>query len=121
MDYDRFRSTGAAYLTLSSPNSMARNLRMLNTATMASLSIHAAAVPDPFRAARTRGLVGRQQAANKGLINGYGPGGSTSGSGKNVIMWGLPGKLHPDSLKNYLRAFRLFDPSGQESIVKIEP
>lgn len=121
MDYDRFRPTGAAYLTLSSPNSTARNLRMLNNATMASLSLHAKAVPKPLLVTRTRGLNGRQEATGKGLIDGNGPNGGTSGIGKNVIMWGLPGKLPPDGLRNYLRTFRLSDESGQESIVKIEP
>lgn len=121
MDYDRFRPTGVAYLTLSSKNSVARNLRILNSATMTSLSLHATAVPSPFRVARTRGFIGRQEAADKGLVNGNGPNGGTSGNGKNAMMWGLPGKLSPDGLRNYLRAFRLSDQSDQESIVKIEP
>ena len=121
MNYDRFRPTRTAYLLLSSPNSMARNLRLLNKATMSSLQLRAMASPDPFAVGRTRGSVGRQEAADKGLIDGNGPNGGTSGHGKNVIMWGLPGKLPPDGLKNYLRAFRLSDASGRESIVKIEP
>ena len=121
MDYDRFLPTGAAYLKLSSPTSMARNLRALNNATMSSLLLRATAVPDPFNVTRTRGLIGRQEAANRGFIHGDGPSGGTSGSGKNVVVWGLPGKLPPEGLKNYLRAFRLSDKSNQESIVKIEP
>jgi hypothetical protein len=121
MDYDRFRPNGTAYLSLSSPNSMLRNLRMLNKATLSSLPLRATAVPSPFSAGRTRGAVGRKEAADKGLVNGNGPNGGTSGNGKNVVMWGLPGKLPPDGLRNYLRAFRLSDVSGQESIVKIEP
>ncbi|KAF9651512.1 hypothetical protein BDM02DRAFT_3110627 [Thelephora ganbajun] len=121
MDYDRFRPTGTAYLSLSSPNSMTRNLRMLNKATMASLSLRATAVPNPFSVGRTRGTVGRKEAANKGLVDGNGPNGGTSGQGKNVIMWGLPGKLPPDGLRNYLRTFQLSETSSQESIVKIEP
>jgi len=121
MDYDRFWPTGTAYLSLSSQSSMARNLRMLKKATMSSLPLHAKGVPNPFPAGRTRGSVGRQEAAKKGLIDGNGPNGGTSGNGKNVIMWGLPGKLPPDGLRNYLRAFRLSDTSGEENIVKIEP
>jgi len=121
MDYDRFWKTGTAYLSLSSQNSMARNLRLLRDATMSSLSLHATAVPNPFPFERMRGSFGREEAAKKGLIDGNGPSGGTSGNGKNVIMWGLPGKLPPDGLRNYLRAFRLSDASGQESIVKIEP
>lgn len=121
MGYDRFRPTGTAYLSLSSPNSMTRNLRMLNKATISSLPLCAVAVPNPFPAGRMRGPVGRQEAVNKGLIDGNGPNGGTSGNGKNVIMWGLPGKLPPDGLRNYLRTFRLSDASDQESIVKIEP
>ena len=121
MDYDRFRPTGTAYLSLSSPGSMARNLRLLNKATISSLSLHATATPNPFSVGRTRGSLGRREAVDKGLIDGNGPNGGTSGNGKNVIIWGLPGKLPPDGLRNYLRAFRLSDTSGQESIVKIEP
>lgn len=121
MNYDRFRQTGTAYLSLSSQNSMARNLRLLRDATMSSLSLSATTVPNPFSVGRMRGSLGREEAAKKGLIDGNGPNGGTSGNGKNVIMWGLPGKLPPDGLRNYLRAFRLSDESGQESIVKIEP
>ena len=100
---------------------MARNLRILNKATMSSLQLNATAVPSPFPGRRTRGSVGRKEAANKGLIDGNGPNGGTSGHGKNVIMWGLPGKLPPEGLRTYLRAFRLSEVSGQESTVKIEP
>lgn len=121
MRYDRFRPTGTAYLVLSAPNSVTRNLRALNTATMTSLPLRATAVPNPLPIVRTRGFAGRREAADKGLVHGTGPNGGTSGNGRNVIMWGLPGKLPPDGLKNYLRAFRLSDESGQEIIVKIEP
>lgn len=88
---------------------------------MSSLSLYATAVSNPFHLVRTRGLAGRQEAADKGLIDGHGANGGISGNGKNVIVWGLPGKLPSDGLRNYLRAFRLSDENGQESIVKIEP
>ena len=121
MDYDRFLPTGTAYLSLSSTNSMGRNLRMLAKATMSSLPLRASAVPNPFPVGRMRGSEGRQEAADRGLIDGNGPGGGTSGNGKNVVIWGLPGKLPPDGLRNYLRAFRLSEASYQENVVKIEP
>ena len=79
------------------------------------------AVPNPFRVGRMRGSAGRREAANKGLIDGNGPNGGTSGHGKNVVMWGLPGKLPPTGLRNYLRAFQLADSGAQDSIIKIEP
>jgi len=94
---------------------------MLNKASMSSLPLRATAVPNPFPVGRARGSVGREEASNKGLVTGNGPNGGTTGHGKNVIMWGLPGKLPPGGLRSYLRAFRLSDTSGQESIVKIEP
>jgi len=121
MDYNRFHPTGTAYLSLSSTSSMLRNLRMLNKAKMSSLPLYATAVPNPFSIGRMRGSAGRKEASNKGLVTGNGPNGGTSGHGKNVIMWGLPGRLPPDGLRNYLRAFRLSDATDQESIVKIEP
>lgn len=88
---------------------------------MTSLPLQATAIPNPLRMTRTRGLTGRQEAAQKGLIDGKGPNGGTSGNGKNVILWGLPGKLFPDGLKSYLRSFRLSDQGDQEIVVKIEP
>ena len=120
MDYRRFQATGAAYLTLSSPTSITRNLRILNSATMSSLPLQARTIQN-LSYGRMRGSTGRQEAVDKGLVNGNGPNGGTSGNGKNVIMWGLPGKLPPDGLRNYLKAFRLSDEAGQEGIVKIEP
>ena len=88
---------------------------------MSSLPLRATAVPNPLRIGRMRGSVGRQEAANKGLIDGNGPNGGTSGHGKNVVMWGLPGKLPPAGLRNYLRAFQLANLGAQDSIIKIEP
>jgi len=63
---------------------------------------------------------GRQEAANRGLLTGNGPDGGLASNGKNVIMWGLPGKLEPAYLKSYLKRFTLSGKTGEEEITKLE-
>jgi hypothetical protein len=69
---------------------------------------------------RRRGAEGRQEAANRGLLTGDGPDGGLASNGKNVIMWGLPGKLEPEYLKSYLKRFTLSGKKGEEEITKLE-
>lgn len=69
---------------------------------------------------RRRGVEGRQEAANRGLLTGDGPDGGLASNGKNVILWGLPGRLDPQTLKAYLKRFTLSGRPGEEEIMKLE-
>lgn len=93
--------TGGAHLTLTSPDVLNQNLKALHNTSISSLPISAASSPPPQINVprRTRGAQGRAEAAERGLITGDGPRGGVKNTGKNVVIWGLPGKLTPEGLK----------------------
>ena len=71
---------------------------------------------------RSRGIKGRENAANRGAVTGSGPDAGVREHGKNVVIWGLPGRLSPEGLKEYLKGFRLAGSTNDEpDIIKIEP
>jgi hypothetical protein len=71
---------------------------------------------------RSRGAKGRENAMNRGVITGNGPDAGVRERGKNVVVWGLPGRLTPEDLREYLKGFRLAgSTSGEHDIIKIEP
>lgn len=121
LDYNRFRPTGGAYLTLTTPDSTDTNVRLLQKSTVTGLPLHASAVSDAAQAKRTRGVQGRQEAADRGALNGTGPEGGLASGGKNVVVWGLPGKLEPDGFANYLKRFDVTGLKGSgPEIVKLD-
>lgn len=63
--------------------------------------------PPPVVPVRTRGVEGRREAAERGIIDGDGPGGGITGSGRNVSIAGLPGKMTPEGVKAWLKSFKL--------------
>jgi len=73
-------------------------------------------------AGRSRGVKGREEAMNRGTLDGNGPDAGVRERGKNVVVWGLPGKLTTDQLREYLKNYRLAGTGGgREEILKLEP
>lgn len=71
---------------------------------------------------RSRGAKGREDAMKRGVITGNGPDAGVRERGKNVVLWGLPGKLASEALREHLKKFRLAgSASGEEDIIKLEP
>jgi len=52
------------------------------------------------------------EAAERGLISGNGPRGGVVNEGRNVVLWGLPGRLTPEGLKGLLQNFKLAGTEG---------
>ena len=69
---------------------------------------------------RMRGVRGREQAAQRGLVSGNGPNGGVTGSGKNVVIYGLPGKMTEEAAGYYLKSFKLAGLAGDKDIVKLD-
>jgi hypothetical protein len=67
---------------------------------------------------RTRGAKGREEAALRGLVDGTGPDGGITERGMNVVMYGLPGRLHAHELKDFVLGYQLRE-AGIGSIVKV--
>jgi len=112
LDYRRFIPTGNAWLKLTSPELLNANLRALDNATVSSSPISAASSEAPPIPNRMRGLKGKDVAAKRGYFDGNGPRGGIKNSGKNVVIWGLPGRMSPDALKEFLRDFHLAGTEG---------
>ncbi|CCM02401.1 uncharacterized protein FIBRA_04499 [Fibroporia radiculosa] len=124
IDYHRFTPTGRAWLTITSPNfaqntAKSLNRSMLGASTIASHPADPSAkTRPPFR---TRGTKGRLEAAERGLVMGMGPDGGVSNQGRNVVIYGMPGKMTPESLREYLKSFKLAgSEGGQKEIIKLE-
>jgi len=69
---------------------------------------------------RTRGAKGRTEAALRGVITGNGPQGSILNPGKNVVLWGFPGKMREDGVEDLLKSWRLAWSAGVLEVVKME-
>jgi hypothetical protein len=122
IDYRRFIPTGRAFLTLANRDLLNKNLRALENATISSIPITAVSSPPPLPPPRrTRGVQGRMEAAERGLIQGDGPGGGVLKGGKNVVLWGMPGRLTQEGLKGFLQNFKLAGTEGgKKEFAKIE-
>lgn len=69
---------------------------------------------------RIRGARGREQAAQRGVITGDGPNAGITGSGKNVVIYGLPGKMTEEAAGYFLKSFKLSGQTAEKAIVKID-
>lgn len=105
---------------MTTPDSTSTNVRLVQKLSLTGLPLLASAIDDHLAPTqiRTRGFQGRQQAADRGALSGAGPEAGLASGGKNVVVWGLPGKLEPETLTRYLKRFELR--GGEPEIVKLE-
>lgn len=80
-----------------------------------------AAEPVSERPSRTRGPKGRMEAAERGIIPGTGPDTGIPHQGRCVVMYGLPGQLTVETLRAFLKSFKLAGmENGQKEVIKVE-
>ncbi|KAF8894678.1 hypothetical protein BD779DRAFT_1502349 [Infundibulicybe gibba] len=108
IDYHHFMPTGRALLTLTKAGYLRDNLRALENLSIAGLPVSA----DPKlitqeTPVRRRGAKGRAEAVERGVVIGVGPNGGIANDEKHVTIWGLPGKLGPESVNELVRDFKL--------------
>ena len=122
IDYRHFEPRGAGWITLSTPEYMSRALAALDSQTLAAFPIRATpSLPPSSLPLRTRGPKGRMEAAERAVLTGDGPTAGVSGSGRNVVISGLPGRLSPDALRLLVKNFKLAGATpGEQEIAKIE-
>ncbi|KZT67767.1 hypothetical protein DAEQUDRAFT_812632 [Daedalea quercina L-15889] len=122
LDYYRFTPTGRAWLTLNSSTHMRYTLKSLKGSVISGKLLDADAAHDPKNPVnRTRGVKGRLEAAERGLVTGSGPDGASTSHGRGVVIQGLPGKLTPEGLRSYLKDFKLAaTEGGRKEIVKLD-
>ncbi|KAG5647204.1 hypothetical protein DXG03_001163 [Asterophora parasitica] len=123
IDYNRFRPSGRALITLTRPEYLRDNLRELQKFTLCGIPVRSNGVHISDGVAerpRSRGNKGRAQAAERGAITGNGLHGHFPNAHRNVVMWGLPGRLEPKDLENALHDFKLAkSQKGEMTIVKV--
>jgi len=123
LDYQRFLTSGRAYLTLSHPDFLRSNLDALQNTSISSISVTAVASDPPLDVTplRTRGTAGRVDASQRGIIVGNGIRAGLLNPAKNVVLWGLPGKMTPEALKKVLKRFKLAgSDGGKQEVAKVE-
>lgn len=123
IDYERFEPTGNAFITLTTPDVLNFNLKCLENVTITSLPITAASSDPPVGIpVRGRGAKGRGEATERGVLTGDGPRAGLLSSGKNVVIWGLPGKLTNEGLKGFLQNFKLAGTEGgKKEFLRVNP
>lgn len=121
LDYRRFRSTGTGLLTFSRPEHAAVAHKALNGSVAGGKRVKTRLLSYLPELPRMRGQKGILQAAQRGAITGDGPSGGIAGSGRNVVLYGLPGKLSVGSLLDSLRGVKLAGAEyGKEVVVKLD-
>ncbi|KAF8522301.1 hypothetical protein BU17DRAFT_44846 [Hysterangium stoloniferum] len=122
--YVRFLPEGKAHVAFETPEQADMAAKRLRNATMSGSPVqpmltHVADVP----ATRSRGAKGREEAAARGCITGTGPDAGVTDRGRGVVLWGLPGRMTVDELKELLlRGFSLMDgEAAKGNVVLIEP
>ncbi|KAH9900996.1 hypothetical protein C8Q73DRAFT_226809 [Cubamyces lactineus] len=122
LEHERFRPTGQGFITFARPEYTHPALKNLKQAVVGGKSVRARAMNTSPEIPRSRGAKGLLEAGQRGAITGNGPSGGITGSGRNVVIYGLPGRMNAVMLADSLRNFKLAGTEfGREVIVKLEP
>jgi len=107
--YHRFAPTGQAVLTMAVPDYTRDALRAAKNITFTGHEeISASLTTDPrFFRQRSRGVQGRADALNRGLL-GSGPSAGFP-SGRTVTISGVPGKVTVQNMRQLVEGFQLAD------------
>jgi hypothetical protein len=108
VDYDRFLPTGRALITLTGPDFLRDNMRLLERFTIASAPVFAEPTIVEANRPRTRGTKGRAEAQERGVATGNGPhAGLLQNAGKSVVIWGFPGKITIEVVAPFFKDFKV--------------
>ena len=106
---------------MSSPSFTSRAVDALRASAVSGLSVTVNPSPPPETQSRTRGVRGRADAAERGIITGDGPGGGITGGKRTVVIAGLPGKMTAAAVKEWLKSFKLAEANTEEKeIAQVE-
>lgn len=119
IDLYRFAPNRRAYLTLSHPDFLQKNIAKLEKSSVGGFLVNAYPADPPAVIPELRGVKGRQLAAKRGAITGTGPSGGVPSNGKHVCISGLPPKASPESIKEYLQKFGLSKLDDKTEIYQI--
>lgn len=122
INYKRFRPTGTATLAFSRPEFVPAAIKALDQTVVGGKTIKAEVLHSAPDLSRTRGQKGLLEAGQRGIIKGHGPDAGIGGAGKNVVLYGLPGRLVSGILVDNLRDFKIAGmEQGKPVVIKLEP
>ncbi|KAH9005072.1 hypothetical protein EDB86DRAFT_2881397 [Lactarius hatsudake] len=119
LEYQRFEPTGNAVLTLSQSSSLPKVMGALKQLRFFGHTMTPRTVPRPTEIRmRSRGLKGREEASERNVVTGNGYQGGITDGGRSVLLSGLPGRISADSVRRFLRNYKLM--GGEAEVVKLE-
>ncbi|KAH9063511.1 hypothetical protein EDB87DRAFT_1604109 [Lactarius vividus] len=119
LEYQRFEPTGSAVLTLTQPSVLPKVVGALKELRFFGHTMTPRTVPPPTDIRmRSRGLKGREEASQRSVVTGNGCQGGITDGGRSVLLSGLPGRISEDSVRKFLRNYKLM--GGQAEVVKLE-
>ncbi|KAH9048174.1 hypothetical protein EDB84DRAFT_1458818 [Lactarius hengduanensis] len=119
LEYQRFEPTGSALLTLSQPSVLPKIVGALKQLRFFGHTMTPRTLPSPTEiGVRSRGLKGREEASQRNVVTGNGYQGGITDGGRSVLLSGLPGRISADSVRKFLRNYKLM--GGQAEVVKLE-
>ncbi|KAF9009396.1 hypothetical protein BDQ17DRAFT_1235618, partial [Cyathus striatus] len=110
LDYQRFRPSGRAVITLSKYDRLKENIEHLRNVTISGIQANPSTTKSkaiPAAPSRSRGVAGRAEAAERGVLLGNGPSAGLSGTEKMVTIWGAPGRTEPRDLAKLLINYKV--------------
>ncbi|KAI0079908.1 hypothetical protein K474DRAFT_1705165 [Panus rudis PR-1116 ss-1] len=122
IEYHNFRPTRNAIVSFTTADLRRSATPRLQNSVLGGyrLTVNNAREPNWQNASRGRGARGKHEASLRGIIRGDGPGAGIQGSGKNVILSGVPGKTDPEAVRGFLRSFELYNLDSEQDVVKLE-
>lgn len=122
LDYEFFRPTERAILTLVSPTYLKSNLDALKNLTISGIPVssdsYVAEVQQERQ--RMRGHEGRLKAARRGALTGHGPNAGIVNNALTVTIAGLPARMTVDDLAYFLKDFDVAESGkGLPQILKL--
>ncbi|KAI0035047.1 hypothetical protein K488DRAFT_44104 [Vararia minispora EC-137] len=119
LDYRQLLPTNKAYLTIDEQENYSRVFSALQQFPLLGHTITAASTPTPNETpTRMRGIEGRELAQGRGLeITGTGPQGGVVEVGRSVCLMGFPSRTKIDTLRSFLRGYKLV--AGSSDITQI--
>ncbi|KAJ3562890.1 hypothetical protein NP233_g9297 [Leucocoprinus birnbaumii] len=123
-DYEYFKPTERAILTLVSPDYLRSSLKALNDLLISGISIkaspHISDTEPSTKRPRMRGHEGRMAAAARGALTGSGPRAGIANNDTTVVLGGLPARTSPLRLAEMLKKFGIAKSAkGEPQVVKL--
>lgn len=121
INYKRFLPAGTATLTFTRPEFVPAALKVLHRTVFSGKTLRAQILSPNALNPRRRGQKGLNEAAERGIITGDGPGAGLTGGAKNVVIYGLPPTLRSHQVTDNLRDFKLAgSEQGRPVVIKAE-